>query len=335
MDKDYLKKLYSHCTLCPRRCGIDRYSETGFCRAGTPPRIARAALHMWEEPILSENGGSGAVFFSGCTLRCIFCQNHEISAKGFGRDISIEALADIFLKLQDDGAQNIDLITASHYLPSVIAALDLAKHKLRIPVVYNCGGYENVESLRLLDGYVDIYLPDIKYYSDELAVRYSAAPNYFKTAIAAVDEMIRQVGRPVYETVSGDDCKTGTAIFKASRPAPPGIDAFTSQRLIRGVIIRHMVLPSHRDDSIRLMNAIAEHFDVDDFLVSIMSQYTPFYKALTEEKYKEVSRRITSFEYDSVVREALKLGMNGFMQEKSSAKEEYTPSFNLEGVPEL
>ncbi len=308
MNDEFLKNLYSDCTLCPRHCGVNRYREVGFCKAGTLPRIARAALHMWEEPVLSGSGGSGAVFFSNCTLRCVFCQNHEISATGFGRDISIEALSDIFLKLQENGAQNIDLITASHYLPSVTAALELVKHKLSIPVVYNCGGYEDIESLRLLEGYIDIYLPDIKYYSDALAVRYSAAPNYFKTAISAVNEMIRQVGRPVYETAA-------------------------SSKLIRGVIIRHMVLPSNRNDSIQLMNVIAEHFDAGDYLISIMSQYTPFYKTLTDEKYKEISRRLTSFEYDSVVREALKLGMNGFMQKKSSAKEEYTPTFNLEGVP--
>ena len=310
MNESLIKKLYSECRLCPRKCGVDRYTAAGFCGAGVFPRIARAALHMWEEPVLSAAGGSGAVFFSGCTLSCIFCQNHKISAGGFGREISIRALADTFLRLQEEGAQNIDLITASHYLPSVIAALELVKHRLSIPVVYNCGGYENIEALKLLDGYIDIYLPDIKYYSDELAVRYSAAPHYFETAIGAVGEMIRQVGVPVYKAASAPE-------------------------LARGVIIRHMVLPSHRDDSIRLLNAISEQLDVGSFLISIMSQYTPFYKALTEEKYKEVSRRLTSFEYDSVIREALKLGMNGFMQEKSSAREEYTPSFNLEGVPRL
>lgn len=310
MNESLIKKLYSECRLCPRKCGVDRYAKAGFCGAGVFPRIARAALHMWEEPVLSAEGGSGAVFFSGCTLSCIFCQNHKISAGGFGREISIRALADTFLRLQEEGAQNIDLITASHYLPSVIAALELIKHRLRIPVVYNCGGYESIEALKLLDGYIDIYLPDIKYYSDELAVRYSSAPHYFETAVGAVGEMIRQVGAPVYKAASAPE-------------------------LVRGVIIRHMVLPSHRDDSIRLMNAISEQLDVGSFLISIMSQYTPFYKALTEDKYKEVSRRLTSFEYDSVIREALKLGMNGFMQEKSSAREEYTPSFNLEGVPRL
>lgn len=333
MDDLLIKKLYSECRLCPRCCGADRYNGTGFCRAGTAPRIARAALHMWEEPVLSSSGGSGAVFFSDCTLRCIFCQNHKISAEGFGREVSIEALADIFLRLQDEGAQNIDLITASHYLPSVTAALELVKHRLSIPVVYNCGGYESIEALRLLEGYIDIYLPDIKYYSDELAVRYSAAPHYFETAIAAAAEMIRQVGAPVYEVSSANDGKTGGTGNVTGESHEKSISS--EPRLIRGVIIRHMVLPSHRDDSIRLLNAISEHLDAGSYLISIMSQYTPFYKALTEREYKEVSRRLTSFEYDSVLREALKLDMNGFMQEKSSAREEYTPSFNLEGVPLL
>lgn len=317
-DKD-IKELYSHCRLCPRKCGINRYVNTGFCRAGTLPKLARAALHIWEEPVLSASGGSGAVFFSNCTLSCVFCQNHDISSGGFGREISIDALSDVFLELEAQGAQNIDLITASHYLPSVIAALDKVKHRLHIPIVYNCGGYENVESVRMLDGYIDIYLPDIKYFSDETAVRYSSAPHYYETAVNAVSEMIAQVGAPVMEK-SKNDCFSNDSCRKASI-------------MKSGVIIRHMVLPAHRRESIALMNAMAHDIDVNSFLISLLSQYTPFYKALTDDSLHDINRRITSFEYDSVVREALRLGMNGFMQEKSSAKEEYTPSFDLEGVP--
>ena len=301
MNTDEIKKIYFDCTLCPRKCGVNRHETEGFCRA----------LHIWEEPILSASGGSGAVFFSNCTLRCVFCQNHDISAEGFGKEISVKELSDVFLKLQDEGAQNIDLITASHYLPSVIEALDIVKHKLNIPVVYNCSGYENVDTVRMLDGYVDIYLPDIKYYSDELAVRFSAAPHYFETAVMAVKEMIAQTGAPILEKSS----------------------ATNVQSMKSGVIIRHMVLPKHRADSIAMLNAIASIFDPDSFLISLMSQYTPFYKVLSDSSYKEINRRITSYEYDSVVNEALRLNLNGFMQEKSSAKEEYTPSFKLEGVP--
>ncbi|MCI5791875.1 MAG: radical SAM protein [Lachnospiraceae bacterium] len=311
MNTDEIKKIYFGCTLCPRKCSVNRYETEGFCRAGVLPKIARAALHMWEEPILSASGGSGAVFFSNCTLRCVFCQNHDISAEGFGKEISVKELSDVFLRLQDEGAQNIDLITASHYLPSVIEALDIVKHKLNIPVVYNCGGYENVDTVRMLKGYVDIYLPDIKYYSDELAVRFSAAPHYFETAIMAVKEMIAQTGVPIIEKSS----------------------ATNVQSMKSGVIIRHMVLPKHRDDSIAMLNAIASVFDPDSFLISLMSQYTPFYKVLSDSSYKDINRRITSYEYDAVVKEALRLSLNGFMQEKSSAKEEYTPSFKLEGVP--
>ena len=311
MNTDEIKKIYFGCTLCPRKCGVNRYETEGFCHAGVLPKIARAALHMWEEPILSASGGSGAVFFSNCTLRCVFCQNHDISAEGFGKEISVRELSDVFLRLQDEGAQNIDLITASHYLPSVIEALDIVKHKLNIPVVYNCGGYENVDTVRMLKGYVDIYLPDIKYYSDELAVRFSAAPHYFETAIMAVKEMIAQTGVPIIEKSS----------------------ATNVQSMKSGVIIRHMVLPKHRDDSIAMLNAIASVFDPDSFLISLMSQYTPFYKVLSDSSYKDINRRITSYEYDTVVKEALRLSLNGFMQEKSSAKEEYTPSFKLEGVP--
>lgn len=306
MNDNDIKRLYSDCRLCPRGCGVNRYLSEGFCGCAASPRIARAALHMWEEPVLSGCGGSGAVFFSGCTLKCIYCQNHDISADSFGRDISVQSLSDTFLRLQDEGAQNIDLITASHFLPQVIAALDIARHRLKIPVVYNCGGYESIEALKLLDGYVDIYLPDIKYYSNELAIRLSAAPHYFEAAAAAVKEMIRQTGKPV-------------------------LDA--SGAMKSGVIIRHLVLPSHRSDSINLLKRLADEIDVNSFLISILSQYTPSYKALTDNSYRELSRKLTSFEYDSVVNTALKLNMHGFMQEKGSAKGEYTPSFDLTGVP--
>ena len=300
-------------------CRADRYEKSGFCRAGTKPKLARAALHLWEEPCLSGKCGSGAVFFSNCTLRCIFCQNHQISAEGFGQELSIQQLADIFLRLQDKGAANIDLITATHYLPSVLAALDLVRHRLEIPIVYNCGGYERAETIRLLDGYIDIYLPDLKYESSDLARRFSAAPDYCAYAIPAIREMIRQCGIP------------GICVRDIEQSAVSNCCSYAKGGLLkRGVILRHLVLPGHRADSIALLSRIKKELPEGQFLISLMSQYTPFYKAAL---YPELKRRLTSFEYNKVVDEALRLGLDGYMQEKSSAREEYTPAFNLEGVP--
>ncbi len=308
--------LYADCCLCPRACHADRYAAGGFCGAGTQPKLARAALHLWEEPCLGGSAGSGAVFFSHCTLRCVFCQNHDISAGGFGKEISVRKLADIFLRLQEEGAANLDLVTPSHYLPSCIAALDLVREDLKIPVVYNCGGYESVEALKMLEGYVDIYLPDMKYADDALALKYSGAPRYRETAEAAILEMSRQVGYPIWAEVD--------PAASAGAPAP--------RLLKRGLLIRHMVLPGHRKDSIQVLRLLKGLLPPDAFLISLLRQYTPFYKVKSDPELSGLDRRLTSFEYDSVVKEALSLGLQGFMQEKDSASEEYTPSFDLEGV---
>lgn len=294
---------YEACTLCPRRCGVNRYQQQGFCKSGTEVRLARAALHEWEEPCISGETGSGAVFFSGCTLRCVFCQNYDISQEGFGKDVSVRGLADIFLRLADQGAANINLVTATHFLPSVLNALDLVRHRLDIPVVYNCGGYERAETIRRLDGYVDIYLPDLKYLSPAASKRYSAAEDYFTEALPAVREMLRQCGVPGIRSDAG--------------------------LLKRGVIIRHMVLPNCKDDSIALLRRMKEELPQGSWLLSLMSQYTPFHKAA---RFPEINRRLTSYEYGRVLNEAIALGFDGYMQEKSSAKEEYTPSFDLTGV---
>lgn len=302
MDAD---RIYSDCTLCPRQCHADRTAGHGFCGVGSRPRLAKAMLHQWEEPCLAGSDGSGAIFFSGCTLKCIYCQNYDISHQCFGREVSNDRLAEIILELQDKGAETIEFVTASQYVPDVVNALDKVRHKLHIPAVFNCGGYESVDTLRMLDGYIDIYLPDVKYFSDELAVKLSAAPHYFDTAVKAVSEMLRQTGKPVF------------------------CDNEHKGILARGTIIRHLVLPGCRMDSISLLDGLAENFDKDSFLISLMSQYTPFYKA---KEIKGLNRRITSFEYESVLRHAEELGLNGYMQEKSSAKEEYTPSFDLEGI---
>lgn len=298
-----LSHLYQDCTLCPRMCHVDRTRQTGFCGCTDAITAARAALHFWEEPCISGTGGSGTVFFSGCTLKCCFCQNYQISQEGIGKTISTEELARIFLDLQDQGAENISLVTADQYLPSVLAALNQVKDQLQVPVVYNCSGYERLETLRLLSGSVDIYLPDLKYFDSGIAQTYSHAGNYFSYASKAIPEMIRQTGAP----------------------------RFNQQGVLeKGVIVRHMVLPGQRNDSIRLLHWMADHLEKGSFLLSLMSQYTPFYHA---SNYPEINRRITTYEYEKVLDEAVRLGLtDGYMQEKSSAKEEYTPAFDLEGI---
>ena len=297
------------CRLCPRGCGVDRTEKSGFCGSPAVIRAARAALHPWEEPCISGLHGSGTVFFSGCTLRCCFCQNHTISQEGFGKELTVDRLADIFLRLQDQGAHNINLVTATQYLPLILPALDLVRHRLNIPVVYNCGGYERTETVQALANYVDIWLPDFKYFDPELSRKYSKAADYFEVASKAIAQMIAQTGAPVFHTL----------------PEQPDISLMD-----RGVIIRHMVLPGQKEDSIRLLSWIADKLPKGKYYISLMSQYTPFYKS---SEYPELNRRITSYEYQKVVDAALELGLDqGFMQEKSSAKEEYTPPFDLEGL---
>lgn len=291
------------CMLCPRKCGVDRSVVTGFCGAGNEVIIARASLHKWEEPCISYKNGAGTVFFSGCNLHCCFCQNNKISNELFGKIISDEKLADIFLSLQDMGADNIDLVTPTHFINNIINALDKVKHKLSIPVVYNCGGYELVDTIKKLNGYIDIYLPDIKYFSPDISAKYSNAPDYFEAASDAVLAMISQVGKLCFNDEGG---------------------------LMKGTVIRHMVLPSHRHDSIDIMDWIAENTSSNDVLVSIMNQYTPF--DFISDEYPELKRRITKMEYNSVVDHAAELGINGFSQQKSSASEEYVPVFDLTGI---
>ena len=298
------ENVYRDCELCPRACHADRTLGTGFCGVGDKLKLAKAMLHQWEEPCIAGTHGSGAIFFSGCTLKCIYCQNYDISHECFGKEISTDRLKEIIHELQMQGAETIEFITASQYIPTLAGILEQIKPDISVPTVFNCGGYESVESLRMLDGLIDIYLPDVKYYSDELAVRLSKAPHYLETALSAVREMIRQVGAPKYA------------------------DAHNMNILMKGVIIRHLVLPNCRQDSIKLLETLSAELG-NSFLISLMSQYTPFYKA---KEIKELNRRVTSFEYDSVLRCAEELGLEGFMQEKSSAREEYTPSFDLSGV---
>lgn len=296
---------YTSCTLCPRMCRVDRHTASGYCNAGDTLKIARAALHPWEEPCISGTNGSGTVFFSGCNLKCVFCQNHTLSHENFGKEITVERLAEIFMELQAQGAHNINLVTATHYLPSIKEAFDLLGSQLTIPVVYNCGGYERVETIQEYSKYIDIYLPDLKYYDSGLSSKYSKASDYFSHASKAIEEMIRLTGGLSWNPKNSD-------------------------LLDRGVIIRHLVLPGAKDDSIRLLHWIKDTLPEGKYLVSLMSQYTPFHRSAD---FPEINRRITSYEYNKVLDTAIALGLvHGYMQEKSSAKEEYTPPFDLSGV---
>lgn len=301
----HLSELYSYsqCCLCPRMCRADRTTASGYCKAPAGILAARAALHFWEEPCISGTQGSGAVFFSGCTLRCCFCQNYKISRAPQGKSISSERLSEIFLELQEQGAHNINLVTATHYLPWILPALDMVKKQLHIPVVYNCGGYERLETIQALRSYVDIWLPDLKYFSSDLSRRYSQAPDYFDRASAAIRQMILQTGTPVFDA--------------------QGI-------MQKGVIIRHLVLPGQKEDSLQLIKWMAEELSKKQFYISLLSQYTPYEK---KTDFPELNRRITSYEYQKVVDTALEFGLEqGFMQKRTSAKEEYTPSFAYQGL---
>ena len=291
---------YAHCTLCPRRCGVDRTrGQLGFCKMPGQVHAARAGVHYWEEPVISGSFGSGAVFFSGCTLKCAFCQNYDISQENFGKPLTSAELRAAFERLIDEGVQNINLVTPTHFLPDILPALE---PKLPVPVVYNCGGYESVETLRQLEGKIDVYLPDFKYSDNALAKKLSSAPDYFETASAAILEMYRQVGKPVIE---GDEMK-------------------------RGVLVRHLVLPGCVDNSLGVLDWVAEHFRSGDILFSLMSQYVPMGRAAEMPPF---DRRITELEYDSVLSYMMLLGIeDGYTQDFSSAERGYTPSFNLTGL---
>lgn len=303
-------QLPHRCRICPRACGANRAAgQTGYCGADDKLVVARAALHHWEEPCLSgapdDARGSGTVFFSGCALRCCYCQNYPISQQGVGKAITTQHLAEIFLRLQQNGARNLNLVTATQYLPWVLEALDSARSAgLSLPVVYNTGGYETVETVKALDGYVDVWLADFKYASPDLADRLSSARDYPAVAEAALRQMLIQTGAPVYDA-----------------------EGF----LQRGVIVRHLALPGCTEDSFAVLQTLARLRKETGipFVPSLMSQFTPFYKAAEH----GLGRRITTYEYRKVIDEAIRLGLtDGYMQEKSSAREEYTPPFNLEGI---
>ena len=292
---------YRECRLCPRNCGVDRSRTVGVCGQSDKLYVARAALHMWEEPCISGESGSGTVFFSGCNLGCVYCQNREISSEHKGFEITSDRLAEIFLELQNKGANNINLVTPTHYVPHIIKALDAVKG-LDIPIVYNCGGYESVDTLKMLDGYIDIYLPDFKYADSVLAKKYSKAENYPIHAKRAIDEMVRQVG---------------------------GCEFDENGMMKRGIIIRHLVLPSYTDNSKRVIEYLYNTYG-DDIYMSIMNQYTPLEIVL---KYPEINRKVTESEYDEVLDFAVEIGVeNAFVQEGGTVSESFIPLFDGEGV---
>ncbi len=289
--------LLKRCTLCPRRCRVNRYEKTGFCGENSEIRIARADLHYWEEPCISGSKGSGTVIFSGCALKCCFCQNYEISAEGKGFTVTEKELADIFIMLQNKGVHNINLVNPTHFVPQILEALELAGDKLKIPVVYNSGGYENPETLEMLRGKVSIFLPDLKYCDSGLSKRFSHAADYFEKTSSAIKKMTEITGKPVFDE--------------------NGI-------MQRGVIVRHLVLPNCRHDSAKLIEWLTNTFEKDEILVSVMSQFTPVYKAFD---FKELSRRTSTFEYNYVADLLEKSGFDGFCQQKSSADECFIPQF--------
>ena len=291
------------CSLCPRMCQADREVTIGYCGVKNTLRVARAALHFWEEPCISGEEGSGAVFFTGCNLRCVFCQNFQIARAEQGKEITIERLADIFLELQEQKANNINLVTATHYVPQVVEALKLAKERgLCIPVVYNCGGYETVDTLKRLEGLVDIYLPDFKYVDSERAKRYSRAENYPEIAKEALAEMVRQQPKAEFDE---------RGIMK------------------KGVIVRHLMLPGGIKDSKAVVKYLYETYG-DQIYISLMNQYTPLPHVA---EYPEINRKVKKFEYDRLVDYAISLGVeNGFIQEGETAEESFIPAFTNEGV---
>ncbi len=292
----------SVCNICPRKCGIDREKALGYCRMPSEIYIARAALHMYEEPCISGKCGSGTIFFCGCNLRCVYCQNGSISrgkhSEISGRAVSEGELADIMLRLEGEGAHNINLVTPTHYSDKLASVLENVRHKLKIPVVYNCGGYESVEALKKLDGLVDIYMPDFKYFSPELSMKYSRAENYAAIASEALSEMYLQVGEKIFDS---------------------------DGMLTKGLLIRHLVLPGCRHDSADALRKIAEAVPPDKILISIMRQYTPDF---APDAFKELKRKITSFEYSCVLSEAERLGFDGFSQGRESVSCNFTPDFS-------
>ena len=299
--------MHKKCTLCPRNCAVNREKgERGICGQTNEVKVARAALHFWEEPCISGKEGSGTVFFSGCSLHCVFCQNESIANGTIGKVITIERLAEIFLELQEKGANNINLVTPGHFIPQIKEALIAARQKgLKLPIVYNTSSYESLEAIKSLEGFVDIYLPDFKYMSSELSAKYSHAADYAQVAKEVIHEMVRQTGKPVFE--NDDD---------------EGL-------LKRGTVVRHLMLPGGMEDSKAVIQYLYETYG-NDIYISIMSQFTPLANVTG---YPELNRKVTEEEYEELVDYAIEIGLEqGFIQEGDVAEESFIPAFDCEGV---
>lgn len=296
--------MLENCRLCPRNCNVNRLkNEVGFCKSNVNLNIARVSLHDWEEPCISGNRGSGTVFFSNCNLNCVFCQNHEISQEGIGKEVSIERLSTIFMEQQERGAHNINLVTPTHFVPQIIEAIKLSKAiGLKIPIVYNSNGYENIDTIKALNGYIDVYLPDLKYMSDKYAKKYSKVSNYFEFASKAIDEMFKQAPKLIFN-------KDGI--------------------LTRGVIIRHLMIPGLLFDSKKLIDYIYNKYG-DNIYISIMNQYTPMFNS---KEYPEINKPLNPKHYDSLINHCIDIGIkNAFIQEDGTVKESFVPHFDLRGV---
>lgn len=310
---------YEKCILCPRECKVDRRKTVGVCKSTSTVKLARAALHFWEEPCISGKSGSGAVFFSGCAMHCVFCQNEEIANGRAGMEIDDGRLVEIFLELEEQGANNINLVTAGHFLPHVIWAVEHARNQgLSIPIVYNTGGYEKEESIKKLEGIVDIYLPDYKYRNPKISERYAHAADYADVAGKAIAEMVKQ--QPVAEfydkTFDGGKTSGETAVE-------------TEHLMRRGVIVRHLLLPGQLGDSKKILKELYSTYQ-NRIYYSLMSQYTPLSNA---ERYPELQTRVSKEAYEALVDYAVRLGIeNGYTQEREVAKESFIPHFDCQGV---
>ncbi|AYD41303.1 radical SAM protein [Clostridium fermenticellae] len=294
----------SNCNLCPRNCGVNRINgEIGFCKSLNSVRVARVSLHYWEEPCISGENGSGTVFFSNCNLKCVFCQNYEISSNGIGKEISVKRLSEIFLEQQKRGALNINLVSPTHYVPQIIKALDIAKSKgLSIPIVYNTNSYENLETIRALNGYIDIYLPDLKYFSNRYSLKYSNADNYFYYASNAIKEMFSQVGETVFNE---------KGIIK------------------KGIIVRHLMMPGLLFDSKKIIDYLYKTYG-DSIYISIMNQFTPTYNT---KNFPEINKKLNSKHYDALIDYCISIGIkNAFIQEEGTCSESFIPQFDLRGI---
>ena len=293
--------MLEKCNICPHNCNINRDNgEIGRCKSTNKIKIALVSLHKYEEPCISGENGSGTVFFSNCNLKCIYCQNYEISHLGYGKEVSINELADIFIKQQQNGANNINLVTPTMYVYQIIEAIKIAKNNgLKIPIIYNTNSYENVKTIKDLNGYIDVYLPDLKYYSDELARKYSKVDKYFENATKAIQEMYKQVGNPIFDE---------KGIIK------------------RGIIIRHLVLPNYIQNSKNILRWIKNNFS-DDIYVSIMSKYFPSYKGLEDDK---LNRKLTKKEYNIIESYVYELGLkNGYLQDLEENEIQYVPKWEI------